>query len=442
MSPPVRPVASADKFPMEADVVILGGGMAGIATAWQLAKRGTSVVVVEKGVVAGEQSSRNWGWCRQQNRDPRELPLAQLAIRIWSTLNEETGEETGFRQSGLVYASTRQSDVETWENWGKIAREFGVDTHMLTDSEAAARLPGNSRTWLGGVYSPTDGRAEPALAAPALAKAAQRAGTVIVQNCAARAFETSGGKVSGVVTERGLIRCCALLVAGGAWSGMFLRHHGHKFLQASVKSTSFYTMPAAAVTEGGVAMEDVTLRRRLDGGYTVGLSGRGQLQISPWGLMQANAFWRTFQTRRKGLTFGIGRQFLEGPESISRWRADSISPFERTRILDPKPDAHLVERGIRRLTEIYPALAGIRPAQSWGGMVDSTPDAIPVISPIASQPGLYIASGFSGHGFGLGPAAGQLAADLICGDTPCVDPKPYRYERMIDGTDLGKPGML
>ena len=107
---------------------------------------------------------------------------------------------------------------------------------------------------------------------PALAKAARKLGATIIQHCAARELEMSGGSVSGVITEKGRIRCSAVLVAGGAWSGMFLRHHGLRFLQASVKSTSFFTVPARAVTDGGVAMENVTIRRRLDGGYTVGLT--------------------------------------------------------------------------------------------------------------------------------------------------------------------------
>ncbi|MGG6895013.1 MULTISPECIES: NAD(P)/FAD-dependent oxidoreductase [Rhizobium] len=442
MSPPVRKVATASQIPQSADVVIVGAGMAGIAAALYLARRGTSVAVVEKGIISGEQSCRNWGWCRQQNRDPRELPLAQLALRVWRDINQEIGEETGFRETGLVYASNSAADIATWENWGRTAREHGVDTRMLSSAEVKAKLPGNSRHWLGGVHSPKDGRAEPALAVAALAKAAMAAGATIVQNCAVRAFETSGGSICGVVTEQGLIRCQALLVAGGAWSGMLLRHHGIKFLQASVKSTSFYTEAAEAVTEGGVSMQDVTIRRRLDGGYTVGLSGRGQLQVTPWGLLQAKAFWRTFKARRKGLTYAIGRQFIDGPEALTRWRADGISPFERIRTLDPAPDLHLVRKGLAKLQEIYPALTGIKAAQSWGGMVDSTPDAIPVIAPVRSRPGLFIASGFSGHGFGIGPAAGQLAADLIRGDRPCVDPAPYRYERMVDGSDLGKPGML
>jgi glycine/D-amino acid oxidase-like deaminating enzyme len=233
-----------------------------------------------------------------------------------------------------------------------------------------------------------------------------------------------------------------VLVAGGAWTSALLRHHGLRFLQASVKSTSFYTTEAPAVTEGGVAMGDITIRRRLDGRYTVGLSGRGQLQITPRGLMQARAFWPTFRIRRRGLSFALGRSFLEGPEAIRSWQADGISPFERIRTLDPAPDTHLVEFGLTRLAAAYPVLAGIRAEQAWGGMVDSTPDAIPVISGVASLPGLYISSGFSGHGFGLGPAAGRLAADLIRNDAPCVDAAAFRYERMIDGTRLSAPGML
>jgi glycine/D-amino acid oxidase-like deaminating enzyme len=442
MSPPVRRIADSPRFPQTADVVVLGGGFAGVAAAYELAKRGASIALVEKGLIAGEQSSRNWGWCRQQNRDPRELPLAQLALRIWGGIDEEIGDQTGFRRTGLVYATSRASDLATWERWGRIAREFGVDTRMLTASETAALLPGNSRSWLGGVHSPTDGRAEPELAVPALAKAAQKHGAAIAQNCAAREFETTGGRISGVITERGPIRCSALLVAGGAWTGMFLRHHGLRFLQASVKSTSFFTLAAPAVTEGGVSMEDVTFRRRLDGGYTVGLSGLGQLQLSPYGILQAKAFWETFKVRRKGLSVSLGRQFFDGPEALRRWRADGLSPFEQIRILDPAPDRRLIERGIAGLIAAYPALASVRPAASWGGMVDSTPDAIPVIAGVAAVPGLFISSGFSGHGFGVGPAAGRLAADLIRGDKPCVDPTPFRYDRMTDGTDLGKPGML
>jgi glycine/D-amino acid oxidase-like deaminating enzyme len=209
-----------------------------------------------------------------------------------------------------------------------------------------------------------------------------------------------------------------------------------------VSSTSFATAAAPAVTVGGLSMPDVTIRRRLDGGYTVGLGGRGRVELSPQGLLYARQFWPTFKKRRWGLTFAVGRSFFEGPEAFSRWPLDGISPFERQRTLDPAADPALVRLGLTRLGEHYPALAGLQVAQAWGGVIDSTPDAIPVISAVDSLPGLYLSTGYSGHGFGIGPAAGRLAADLIAGDPPIVDPHPFRYSRMVDGTDLGEPGMM
>jgi glycine/D-amino acid oxidase-like deaminating enzyme len=317
-----------------------------------------------------------------------------------------------------------------------------MHSRVLSGAEARAMTPGSTIEWIGGVQSPTDGRAEPALAGPAIAEGARRLGTTIHQDCAARGLETAAGKVSGVVTEKGAIRTQAVLCAGGAWSSLFCRRHGVRLPQASVRSTSFATAPAPAVTEGGLSMPDVTIRRRLDGGYTVGLGGRGLLELSPQGLLYARQFWPTFKQRRWGLKIGIGRSFFDGPEAFSRWSPDQVSPFERQRTLDPAPDPALVRLGLTRLGENYPALAGLRVAQAWGGLIDSTPDAIPVISAVDSLPGLYLSTGFSGHGFGIGPAAGRLAADLIAGDPPIVDPHPFRYSRLVDGTDLGEPGMM
>lgn len=438
----VAPIESDVRLPAVADVVVVGGGIAGVAAAWELARRGTRVAVVEKGRIGAEQSGRNWGWCRQLNRDERELPLAILALRMWETLRQEAGADLGFRRTGLVYASNSPADLARWEAWTRLGRSYGVETGILTGDEVATLLPGNALRWLGGVHSPTDGRAEPAAATAVLAVAARGAGATLHQGCAAREIEFAGGRVCGLVTEAGRIACSAVLVAGGAWTGMFLRHHGIAFLQASIQSTTFATVPAAEVTQGGVSMPDVTLRRRLDGGYTVGLSGFGKLHLAPMGLLQARAFWPVFRERRAKLSFALGASFLNGPDALRRWRADTVSPFERTRILGPKPDQTRVRAGLARLGEAYPALKGARIARAWGGMVDCTPDGIPVIAPVLSRPGVFVSAGYTGHGFGIGPAAGRLAAELIRGDTPSVDPRPFRYERMIDGSDLGSMGMM
>jgi len=442
MSPPVRRVQSDEKLPAQADVVIIGGGIAGVAAAWELGRRGTRVALIEKGVVGGEQSSRNWGWCRQLNRDEREIPLSILALRMWSELTEATGADLGFRRTGLVYGTTSEGDIARWRAWSEMAKPYGIPSRLLSARETALMLPGSTGKLLGGVHSPTDGRAEPKFAAPEIARAARRHGVTVHQNCAAREIDMSAGRVSGVVTEHGLIRCSAVLVAGGAWTGMLLRHHGLKFTQASILATACYTEPAESVTDGGISLPGVAVRRRVDGGYTLGLGGTGTLSFSPWGILQAGPFWNSFLKRRKGLRYTIGRNFFDGPESLSRWTATSVSPFERNRTLDPPADQRLVDRGLGKLAAAYPALAGTKIAAQWGAMMDFTPDGIPVIAPVTSRPGLFISSGYSGHGFGIAPAAGRLAADLITGATPSVDPKPFRYERMTDGTKLDGPGMF
>ncbi len=442
MPTPVQPVVSDEKLPGSVDVVVIGGGIAGCSAAYALARKGGSVALVEKGHVAGEQTSRNWGWCRQQHRDLRELPLAMKSLEIWGELDKELGVDTGFRRTGLVYVTTRKADLAQWEAWTLQAREHQMRSRVLSAAEAKAMTPGSAQDWIGGVHSPTDGRAEPALAGPAIANAARRLGVTIHQNCAARGLDIEAGKVAGVVTERGTIRTRTVLCAGGAWSSLLCRRHGIRLPQASVRATSFATFPAPAVTDGGLSMPDVTIRRRLDGGYTVGLGGRGLVELSPQGLMYAREFWPTFKQRRWGLSFRIGRSFFDGPETFARWSLDQISPFERHRTLDPLADPALIHLGLTRLADHYPALAGLKVAQSWGGLIDSTPDGIPVISAVESLPGLHLSAGYSGHGFGIGPAAGQLAADLIAGDAPIVDPHPYRYSRFVDGTDLGAPGMM
>ncbi|MBS7813361.1 NAD(P)/FAD-dependent oxidoreductase [Roseococcus pinisoli] len=437
------PISGSSTPPAQADVVIIGGGIVGVCAALTLAKAGHSVALVEKGVVGGEQSSRNWGWVRQQNRDPREIPMAMESLAMWERLSQETNEDLGFQRKGLIYVTKDPATLATWEAWGRIAKPFGVDTRMLGAAEARAMATGTADAWIGGVYSPTDGKAEPSLAAPALARAAMRLGAVIVENCAARGLDLTAGRVSGVVTEKGTIRTASVLLAGGAWASMFLRHHGVSLPQASIRSTSFRTEPLPEVVTGGLSTPKFTLRRRLDGGYTIGLSGRGRLELAPQGFRYARQFWPMFMARRDKLAIRLGRSFFDGPEAMSRWSLDGVSPFERIRMLDPAPQQSLIDEALVAMGETYPELKGrIRVAQSWGGAIDWTPDGIPVIAPLARIPGLTVAAGFSGHGFGTGPSAGKLAADLVTGATPSIDPTPFRYERLIDGSDLTVPGMI
>jgi len=239
-----------------------------------------------------------------------------------------------------------------------------------------------------------------------------------------------------VVTERGTIRTRAVLCAGGAWTSMFCRRHGIPFAQAGVFATAWRTSPGPAVTEGAIGSDGFSFRRREDGGYTVAMRGRGRVELTPQGMLYARHFLPLLLKRRKDVTLRLGRSFFRGPETLANWRFDATSPFERIRVLDPAPDTGLMEGAMAAFRQAYPTLRDLQVEQAWGGLIDSTPDSIPVISPVAALPGLHVAAGFSGHGFALGPGAGRLAADLVAGDTPIVDPLPFRYSRLVDGTRL------
>jgi glycine/D-amino acid oxidase-like deaminating enzyme len=285
--------------------------------------------------------------------------------------------------------------------------------------------------------------AEPSVAAPGLAEAARKLGATIHQNCAARGIDTTAGRVSGVVTEAGRIDTSAVLCATGAWASMFCRRHGIDFPQAGVRSTVFSTTPGAEVTPGGLVTPDFILTRRPDGGYIVAAQDRGRLDITPQGVRYARQFWPMFRERRKNLKIRAGRSFFDGPEALAgSWSFDAPTIFERHRIFAPAADRSIVAPALRAVAVTYPVLAELRMARIWGGWIDSTPDGVPVISQIDALPGFFLAAGFSGHGFGIGPAGGRLAADLVAGDQPIVDPMPFRYARLVDGTDLGSPGLM
>ncbi|WJV63999.1 FAD-binding oxidoreductase [Pectobacteriaceae bacterium CE70] len=443
MPAPIRYVQDSSHLPEAVDVVVMGAGIAGAAATYELAKKGISVLLLEKGLVGAEQSSRNWGWCRQQNRDERELPLIIYALQRWEEIQHETSEELGFRRSGLLYATQDQTEIDAWDRWGKMAKAYGVRSDILTAEQAKAMTPGSTTHWLGGVSSPMDGHAEPALACAGLVIAAQRLGADVIQQCAVRGLDISAGKVSGVWTERGLVKTTRVVCAGGVWTSMFCRRHGIELPLGNVIGTAFRTAPIEQVISMPFYTAAFACRPQMDGSYTVSVSGRGRLEPGIQSLLYARQFYPTFKSRRKNLSLRIGfKPFFTGPETVASWQFDARSPFEKVRILDPAADMSMVQEGLSAMRKEYPTLAAVRAVQAWGGMIDSTPDAIPVISPVEKLPGLLLSAGYSAHGFGIGPGAGRLAADLIAGDTPIVDPTPFRYSRLVDGSGLDAPGMM
>jgi glycine/D-amino acid oxidase-like deaminating enzyme len=435
MSPFVERIASDEDLPKAADVVVVGGGIVGTATAYFLAKQGVSVALVEKGHLGCEQTSRSWGWCRQQNRDPRELPISAVSMNLWDNLAAEIGRDLGFRRCGLFYATHDESVLAQWDNWRPLGKEYGVNPRMLSSAEIAEHIPESKRKWIGGVHSAGDGSAEPAIAAPALAAGARALGATIHQECAARSLDIENGRVVGVYTEKGLVKTNAVLCAAGAWASRFLRPHGISFPQAGVRQTALRTKPTNDVGSC-LYSPDFAMTRRLDGSYTLAISGRANIDITPQGLLYAREFIPQFMRRLKNVRVGIGRSFLTGPESLPALLTNNDRIFEQNRVLDPEPQAWLVQQVLDNVCAAFPQFAQVEIANSWGALVDCTPDAVPVISKVDQVEGLVLAAGCSGHGFGMGPGIGFLAAQLLRNDAPCVDPAPFRLSRLVDGSKI------
>jgi glycine/D-amino acid oxidase-like deaminating enzyme len=435
MAPRPDPVASDPTAPAEARVVVIGGGIIGVCTTYFLARAGVPVVLCEKGQIAAEQSSRNWGWCRKMGRDPLEVPLAQEALRLWAEMDTAIGAETGFRRCGIVYMCRTPEELARREAWlDQVARPFQLDSRLLTRDQMARVLPGMTGDWAGGLYTPSDGRAEPQKAGPAIAEAARRLGATILTGCAVRGVDTQGGRIAGVVTEKGRIACDSVVLAGGVWSRLFCRSLGIRLPQLRVMSSVMRTETLEGGPETSASGFGFSLRKRMDGGYTVASWSGNVHDIVPDTLRFARDFMPALRHQRSSLNLRLGGEFLRDLARPAGWKLDAISPFEQTRVLDPSPHEPILAQAQTNLTAAFPVFHRMRVAERWGGVIDVTPDAVPVISGVDSMPGFFIATGFTGHGFGIGPGAGRLMAQLVMAETPMVDPSPFRYSRFTDGS--------
>lgn len=421
---------TADPEPPEAaDVVIIGGGIAGVSTALYLAEAGINVVLCEKGRVGAEQSSRNWGWVRQMGRDPVELPMTVRSLDLWRQLDQRFGIDTGFRETGITYLCRTPAEIREFSDWMKHAEAAQMPSEPLDRKAIQGLLPGVADRFPMGIITRNDGRAEPWRAVPQMAKAAQRLGAVIIENCAVRGVETSAGTVSSVVTEKGTIRTDRLVVAGGAWSRLFLGNLGINFPQLKILGTAARVECPGQLPEMPVGGGDFAFRKRLDGGYSIALRNANVAPITPDSFRLFRDFFPTYLATWRELKLRIGAQFVTELRIPRSWSLDRETVFERIRTLDPQAHEPFNRTALANLAKAFPGFAEARMTHSWAGMIDSTPDAIPVIGPVAAMPGLFLCSGFSGHGFGAGPGAGEMMASIIRGKTPHVDPAPFVLER-------------
>ena len=431
--------AATNPIPSSADVVVVGGGIVGVSTAYFLARKGVSVALFEKGRIAGEQSGRNWGWVRQQGRSPIELPLMMQSLGVWQGLSAELGEDVGFRQSGSLYLAESPTELEALAEWLPVARAHGLDTRMLSTSALDEVLRPDGVKWAGAMYTASDGRAEPNRASAAIARGAARAGARIFTSCAVRGIERAAGRVGAAVTEHGVVATRAVVCAGGAWTRLFCGSLGVTVPQLTVLGSVARTAPADQVLAGEAWSPRVAIRRRADGGYTVAHGGSFLHSITPATFRFAGKFLPALRQGHGSTRLTIGGEFFRALVTPARWRLDVPSPFERERVLDPLPEPRVLAQVRAALQRWFPAIASAPFVETWGGMIETSPDVLPIISRVEGLEGFHVATGFSGHGFGIGPGAGKLIADLVTGAAGADEVSAFRLSRFFDGSPI-RPG--
>ena len=412
-------------------VVIIGGGIAGITAALFLAEAGIAVTVCEKGLVGREQSMRNWGWIRTQGRDIAELPLMLESARLWERIAGELDEDIGYRKGGSTYLAATMAQLEKHAQWLAMASHLDVETQLLDAHQTDLLTDQQNLNFKGALHTPGDAYAEPELAVPAIARLAEHKGARILENTAVRTLIRSAGQVRGVMTEHGAIMADGVILAGGIWSRSLLENEGISFPQLAIRSSVLRTTQAPLFATSTFGAPEASIRPRADGGYTIARAGPASFDIIPASVRHFAAFLPIIKERWRVLTLSLGPGFF-GPLGHQRWQADQHSPFEWVRTMNPSPDARLLDNVMSSAQTLYPQLQSSRIAQTWAGMIDVMPDEVCCAGTLPALPGLVLATGLSGHGFGLGPGLGMLASQLISNNASIVDPaslSPTRFYR-------------
>ena len=366
-------------------IVIIGGGITGAAAAAELAREGQAITLLEQHGIAAMASGWTLGGVRQSGRDPAELPLARAAVEIWGELAKTLGADVEYRRSGNLRLARTPAEVDIIRALVSNQQALGLEVHFLSDNAAIRTVaPEISRNVLAASYCPTDGHANPVKATRAFARFAKEHGAVIREGVAALGITTQGDRVTGVDTSEGLIPADRVIVAAGVNTPSLLSPLGAN-LPLSIRITHVVQsdpLPSHLLPVFGVANADCAGRQEVD----------GRLRFSS----------------------GAGAW----PGDPSEWTERSLAP-----------SAAQIRSVVDRVAQVLPIAAEAPIARSWGGLIDMTPDALPVIDAPRFPSGLVIGAGFSGHGFCLGPVSGLLCADLALGRVPRHDLSAFRLGR-------------
>jgi glycine/D-amino acid oxidase-like deaminating enzyme len=329
--------------------------------------------------------------------------------RIWQGLEAELQSDIEWRQGGVLYLADDAAGMAGYEAWLGHAKPYQLDSRKVTGAQAAELLPGMARRWIGGLHTPSDGQADPVKTTTAFATAAERLGAVIHTGSVVDAIETAGGKVTA----------------------RLLRRLGLDLPQLRLRSTVLRTAAVPEKTALGVWCPGFGLRQRRDGSFNVGGGSRVDHQIGVDTFRHFKAFWPAFRNSKADTSLGLGRHFLDDLR-VDLDGGHLGRQLRRDRVLDPAPNQGTAARCLDAFRATFPEFADIEVVEAWAGIIEVTPDEVPVFGPLPGIEGLVVATGFSGHGFGMGPITGRLMAEVIADGKPSLDIAELRFARFAE----------
>ena len=362
-----------------ADVIVIGGGIMGCSTAYELAKRGSSVILLERGFIGGEASGRNGGAVLQNMRDPAELPLAIESVKIWEKMKTELAWDVEYRQGGSLYIVSNPDILDKKIKQQENLRSKGLDVRFLSPEETRDLVPvlGNDLELYGASYCPTDGTANPLIVNKAIAHAAKEKGALINEHEPLERLVTNAGRVVAAVTKRCEYRAEAFVITAGAWSKAICNQVGLDYPLEIKRSQLMVTEPLPPIFTEFISADEFLpyFRQSLNGSIHIGVPSTPVEKFN------------------KLTTYAA---FKSAGESAA---------------------------------VLFPFLNKINIVHAWAGITNWTADAVCIIDKAPGVEGMFLAAGHSGHGFCLGPITGKLFSEWILDGAPSMDLTGVRWTR-------------
>lgn len=429
-----QPVAGDEIPPLKVDVVVIGGGMVGCNTALNLAERGVSVALCEKGVIGGEASGRSAGMIDYEFRSPIKMEMIAHSSSLWRGMSERIQRDIGYNGNGLLTIFSKKEEITAAQAWlDSVKGHPGVEARIVSGHEAAQIDSSVNASICGALYQPNGACVEPKFAASAIAEAARAKGAAILQHCAVRSISRSAGRINGVDTEKGFIHTDNVVVAGGVWSPALAKQLGLKLPQMMIFAEEISIEPLPGGPKMGGGTPAGYFRPEPDGGYMLGAAS-GLVPIIPTILKNLKNLMPVKSEMEQEMIPAFNWRTFSMEARASRIvSAGEKSEFEKNRIFQPEILGNTTKKMLDEMGNYIPAFKNYRVREHFSGSLLATLDNLGVVSPVISIPGLYLGTGML-YGLTLGPAAGEAIADLITGVQPKFNLTPYRYERFIDGS--------